>query len=266
MHFVRVISALALLGSVAGCAFPRTQTQYNPAAVEQPQPVNFFYGKLVAVNVASLEYPYEPGIGVRPGLSPYLAGLHLAGSGSAGGLRVTGGFVDVLFEGSVPNLPAIEYTVMLNTGTYPPDTFVADPRRAAVIVVQNEYPDRYPSDVGMAAGEDVVVRVVGHSGRVMRDPFAPPRIAERDGDTTAGTARRILQQTAESDGNAAAGTARRDLWQAQMVADWRADARTHLAAVAPMPIPVGGQPISYPPASAQGYGYQQYYRHWTIEP
>jgi len=137
-------------------------------------------------------------------LSPWLAGLHVRGHGPSGGVRVSGGFVDVLIGGSVPNLPANEYTVMLHTGTNPPDPFV-DPRErmAAIIVVQNELADRYPADVGLQKGEEVVVRVVGNSGRVMRNP---------------------LSQTA----------------------------RAHLAAVAPMPVPLGGAPLAYAPPALQG--------------
>ena len=58
----------------------------------------------------------------------------------------------------MPELPATEYTVCL---AVPGAT-------SAMIVVQNDYPTRYPNDLGMSQGEAVLVRVVGSSGRVMR--------------------------------------------------------------------------------------------------
>jgi hypothetical protein len=64
----------------------------------------------------------------------------------------------------VPELPATEYTVCLDRGTYP-----ASPGApATIIVVQNVYADRYPNDVNMTPPTPVWVRVVGTSGRVMR--------------------------------------------------------------------------------------------------
>jgi hypothetical protein len=200
---VRTISALALVAGLVGC-YPPTQTGYNPAVVEQPQPVHFFYGELVDVRPASLEYGYEAGIGATARLSPWLAGLHFGGNGPSGGARFSAGFVDVLVGGSVPNLPATEYTVMLNTGTNPPDPFLdSSQRTAAIIVVQNDLPERYPTDFGMQKGEPVVVRVVGRSGRVMRNPLTP-------------------------------------------------NATAHLAAVAPMPVPLAGAAVAYAAPAPQG--------------
>jgi hypothetical protein len=48
------------------------------------------------------------------------------------------------------------------------------PGAAAVIVVQNDF----PNDPPMRLGDHVVVRVVGKSGRVMANPL-PPAIAAR---------------------------------------------------------------------------------------
>jgi hypothetical protein len=178
------------------------------------------------------------------------------GPGPYGGLKITAAFVDIIPSGSAPNVEANEYTVMLNTGTNPPDPFLSprDPR-AAVIVVQNELPDRYPRDVGMQPGEDVVVRVVGNSGRVMRDPFAPapPGTADNSpgarhnlvmadnrpgtGDDLAVVADHIMSMTAQAgDYPPAAGIPGGG-------PDWREDARRHLAAQAPMPIPLSGPPV-----------------------
>jgi hypothetical protein len=240
-----------------GCTDPRTQTSYAPSAVERPQPVDFFYGRLVDVHRASLDYPYEAGLGLGAGISPYLAGLHLTGGpGPYGGLKITAAFVDIIPSGSAPNMEANEYTVMLNTGTSPPDPFLSqrDPR-AAVIVLQNELPDRYPRDVGMQAGENVVVRVVGSTGRVMRDPFAPPPPGTADNSPGA---RHNLILAHNRPGTADDLTVVADpiiSMRAQAGDyppgagipgggdDWREDARRHLAAQAPMPIPLSGPPV-----------------------
>ncbi len=201
IRLARTILALLLLGSLVGC-YPPTQTQYSPAAVGQPMPVHFFYGRLVDVRPATLEYGNGAGIGVAPGFSPYLAGIHLGGEGPAGGVRVSAAFTSLALEGSAPNLPAVEYTVMLDNGTNPPDPYLQPypsdrrsrpyaygrqpipscglppdrqgaglpPERPdAVIVVQNPNPAEPP----LVKGQCVVVRVVGDTGRVMANPLDP---------------------------------------------------------------------------------------------
>lgn len=136
--------------------------------------MHFFYGWLIDERPATLEYGYEAGIGAKilPRW-PVAAGIHFGGEGPAGGIRLSAGTVDVLVEASVPNLPAIEYTVLLDYGTNPPDWYIRSikpaERKAAVIVVQNQY----PTDPPLAIGRRVVVRVVGSSGRVMADTFPP---------------------------------------------------------------------------------------------
>jgi hypothetical protein len=139
--------------------------------VEQPQPVDFFFGRLIDERPATLEYGFETGIGatVVPRF-PWQVGVHFGGDGSAGGVRLSTGAADVFVGASAPNLPAIEYTVMLDNGTSPPDRYLAPgERKAAVIVVQNEF----PTDQPLRVGDHVVVRVVGRSGRVMADPLTP---------------------------------------------------------------------------------------------
>ncbi|HYM72093.1 MAG TPA: hypothetical protein VET89_03860 [Stellaceae bacterium] len=166
---------MALLPVLAGC-YPPAQSGYSPTVVEQPQPVHFFYGTLIDKRPATLEYGYETGIGatVVPRF-PWSAGIHFAGSGPVGAARLSAGPVDVLVEGSAPNLPAIEYTVLLDKGTYPPDPYLRpDPyfgleRKTPIIVVQNEL----PTDHQLQVNERVVVRVVGRSGRVMANRFSP---------------------------------------------------------------------------------------------
>jgi hypothetical protein len=178
------IPALILVGSLVGCSTTTslpTQTSYRVANLEQPQPVHYFYGTLVDVRPGSLEFGYEAGIGLTPRLGPWLAGLHVGAYGPRGYVKLSGGFVDILGVASAPNAPTAEYTVMLHKGTDPRDqTLRFGEPMAAVIVVQNELPDRYPDDVGMQKGDPVVVRVVGNSGRVMRSPlpdYAVPQLA-----------------------------------------------------------------------------------------
>jgi outer membrane lipoprotein SlyB len=159
MHLVRTIGALALVVSFAGCTYPRTQTQYNPNLVETPQPVEFFQGTLIDSRPASFEYGTSVGIGAAyVPTYPYFAGLTAGGRGGTAGIGGAFGGVAVLAAGTVPELPATEYTVCL---AVPGAT-------SAMIVVQNDYPTRYPNDLGMSQGEAVLVRVVGSSGRVMR--------------------------------------------------------------------------------------------------
>jgi hypothetical protein len=166
MHLVvRTISAVALVVSFAGCTYPRTQTQYSPNLVETPQPVEFFQGTLIDTRPASFEYGTSVGIGAAyVPTYPYFAGLTAGGRGGTAGIGGAFGGVAVLAAGTVPELPATEYTVCFDPGT----------GAHAAIIVQNDYPNRYPNDLGMRQGEPVLVRVVGSSGRVMRRLPADP--------------------------------------------------------------------------------------------
>ncbi|HEV2098607.1 MAG TPA: hypothetical protein VGR45_06730, partial [Stellaceae bacterium] len=113
MHIAKTIVALALAGAVAGC-YPPTQTQYPPEVVEQPQPVHFFYGTLIAQpRQVSLHYGDTAGFGAAlfP-TSPYLAGVQISGRGGTAGLGAAVAGYGVLAAGTVPNLPATEYTIM----------------------------------------------------------------------------------------------------------------------------------------------------------
>jgi outer membrane lipoprotein SlyB len=159
MHLVRTIGALALVASFAGCTYPRTQTQYNPNLAETPQPVEFFQGTLIDSRPASFEYGTSVGIGAAyVPTYPYFAGLTAGGRGGTAGIGGAFGGIAVLAAGTVPEIPATEYTVCL----------AAPGATSAIIVVQNEFPARYPNDVAIRPGEPVLVRVVGSSGRVMR--------------------------------------------------------------------------------------------------
>jgi hypothetical protein len=83
--------------------------------------------------------------------------------------------VGVFFETSVPNVPANEYTVMLEHGTNPPDPYI-DPRSGtgAILVVQNVYPFEEQPQLG----QRVAVRVVGNSARIIANAL-PPEAAAR---------------------------------------------------------------------------------------
>ena len=130
---------------LAGC-FPRTQTQYSPAAVEAPLSVQFFQGTFIDSRPATFEYGTSAGIGaaIVP-TYPYFAGLAVGGRGSSAGIGGALGGVAVLAAGTVPELPATEYTVCLDRGTNPPYPYASPGAPAAIIVVQNDYPDRYPT-------------------------------------------------------------------------------------------------------------------------
>jgi outer membrane lipoprotein SlyB len=176
MRLMSSVSLMALLGALTGCDLnPQTQTNYRPSAVEAPQPVHFYYGTLIDRRPATLAYGSTAGIGAAffP-TSPYLAGLAVAGNGGTAGIGAAFGGVAVLAAGTIPSLPATEFTVCLNGGTYPPDPSYINPGPSAVIVVQNDYPssydipDRSPNDLDLQPGTPVMVRVVGTAGRVMR--------------------------------------------------------------------------------------------------
>lgn len=236
---MRSVFALALLGSLIGCSSTSslpTQTAYSVANIEQPQPVHFYCGMLVAVQPATINVSNEGGVGVTPRLGQWLLGLHAGsyGPGTAG-IKVSGGFVDLIGIASQPNLAVNEYTVLLRTGTDPRDQTLspAEPM-AAVIVVQ--------ADEGqLAPGADVVVRVVGQSGRVMRSPFGGQCAGNFPWGRTA-----------------SAGYAQIPPGGSSGLTDWQAYAAQHLVAVTPMPIPLLGAGY-YPPVQDTAY-----HPHWNI--
>jgi hypothetical protein len=108
----------------------------------------------------------------RAGLAPgWVAGLGAGAFGSSGGFGVTALGARVFLEASIPNVPATEYTVMLDNGTSPPDPYLnPQAHTAAIIVVQNVYPFEEPGPVPLSR---VAVRVVGNSARVIAAPPPP---------------------------------------------------------------------------------------------
>ena len=161
MHMARAILALIAIGSLVGCSSSSglpTQRAYNAANIEQPQSVNFYCGTILAVAPAILPNSIPPGVGITPGISRWLLGVHGLSSGPNTGIQVSAGFLDLNGIASAPEAPLTEYTVMLNTGT-------------PVVVVQNEAPELYGAP--MSPSEAVGVRVVNNSYRVMRNTGLP---------------------------------------------------------------------------------------------
>ena len=161
MHVARVMPAFIVLGSLVACSSSSqlpTQRSYSVANIEQPQPVSFYCGTLLAVAPAILPNPTPPGVGITPGISRWLVGLHGASSGPNASIQVSAGFLDLYGIASAPAAPLTEYTVMLNTGT-------------PVVVVQNDLPELYGPPISAPAA--VGVRVVGNSGRVMQNTGLP---------------------------------------------------------------------------------------------
>jgi len=116
MRIIKAVSALVLLAGAAGC-YPRTQTQYNPAVVETPQPVQFFQGTLIDRRPATFGYGTTAGIGaaVIPSY-PNFAGLAVGGYGSTAGIGAALPGVTVLAGGVVPELPATDLPCAWITG------------------------------------------------------------------------------------------------------------------------------------------------------
>ena len=168
-----VMSLLVVLGGCATAPIYPGQPPYSAAAYEQPQPVDFFYGTLIDARPVPLNLrpgsSASVGIGPAPVL-PLTIGVNgTQGPGmSAGGLTV--GPVNVYAEAAVPDVPAVEYTVLLDRKTYPPDPYLSPAQHPAIIVVQN----RYPTDLPLAVNNRVFVRVVGNVAHVMRaDTISP---------------------------------------------------------------------------------------------
>jgi len=105
--------------------------------VQFPQPVSFYCGKLVDVEPTILPNPIPPGIGITTGISRWLVGLHGGSSGPNGAIQVSAGFLDLYGIASAPEAPMTEYTVLLRTGTDPPNPTLPGEPMSAVVVVQN---------------------------------------------------------------------------------------------------------------------------------
>jgi hypothetical protein len=178
MRSIRSILVASLIASLGGCYSPAPQQSgqaaYAPSLVDQPQAVDFFYGYVVAARPATVEYgDASAAIGISPRLPvPFLIGFsaHNEPAGTQRGLML--GLADIYGEQSLPNVPAVEYTVLLDHGTLPPDQNLQYPQRPAIVVVQNQY----PSDQPLKVGDRAFVRVIDGTAHVMRADSLPPGI------------------------------------------------------------------------------------------
>jgi hypothetical protein len=177
MHVVGSAAGMALLALVGGCAYPGGnpgQPAYRPTAYEQPQPVDFFYGRIIDVRPAALHLRNGgyTAFGLAPGLPlPVIGAGYAQGPGSTLGVATIGP-VNVFAEAAVPDVPADEYTVLLDKKTNPPDPYLDPTQRPAIIVVQN----RYATDLPLAVNDRAFVRVVGRVAHVMRADTIPPAV------------------------------------------------------------------------------------------
>jgi hypothetical protein len=185
--------------------------------------VSFYCGKLVDVEPTILPNPIPPGIGITTGISRWLVGLHGGSSGPNGAIQVSAGFLDLYGIASAPEAPMTEYTVLLRPGTDPPNPTLPGEPMSAVVVVQNAS-SLYPNDSNLQLGADVVVRVVGNSGRVMPSPF---------GGQCAGNFLWYSQ-------SASVGGRQLPPSGSSALPDWQLYAANHLAAKTPMPVPLQG--------------------------
>jgi len=149
---------LVSVTALSACTYYPSVGNWNQPSIEQVQPVHFYYGQVIDRRGPPVFYNAP---GYLPRWQPDGSTALNAGQVFYGGLSQGLGFV--------PNLPAVEYTVMLDKETLPPDPYLDPGQRTSVIVVQNEQ----IQDEGIATGSRAIIRVVGneregYSARVMR--------------------------------------------------------------------------------------------------
>lgn len=174
---MRTIGLLLLLVGLGGCTTPSSvpgQPAYSPAAVEQPQRVDFFYGTVIDKRPVAVKSGNGGGAGIglvpRPPLPAIGVGFVQEPNGVTDTLTL--GPLGIYAEGAVPDAPAVEYTILLDRKIDPPDPFLNPAQRPAIVVVQNDY----ASDLPPRVGERALVRVIGRSGHVMRADQIPPGV------------------------------------------------------------------------------------------
>jgi hypothetical protein len=156
MRVERSICALVLLTSTGGCIYNSNYpnvANWDAAAVQQPQRVRFFYGYVVDVRATPVVYNsraqnWEPqGRQLIPIEQQYPAWTPSP--------RPAG------YEDPCPNrvCQGVEYTVMLDKSTTPPDEFLQLGQRPAVIVVQNIT----ETQAAMPKGTRVMVRMINNT-------------------------------------------------------------------------------------------------------
>lgn len=167
MRVERSILALVLLASTGGCIYNSNYpnvANWDAAAVQQPQRVRFFYGYVIDARTMPVVYNsraqnWEP----QGGQLIPIEQQYPAWTPSS---RPPG------YEDPCPNrvCPGVEYTVMLDKSTTPPDEFLQLGQRPAVIVVQNIGATQAP----MPKRTRVVVRMVNNTAAEVMDATTLP--------------------------------------------------------------------------------------------
>jgi hypothetical protein len=157
----RLIGIGLLCGVLAGCWAPR-EASYSTAAVERPQSVEFFYGRVIDVRAPVKIESY----GCLAAPRDY---------GPRGAAIINIPFGVLCQELLTPNLPAYEYTVLLDVGRESPYSYLQPQPRPAVLVVQNHNLND-PADLPLGPRERVFVRVVGTTGRLFAANRLPPEV------------------------------------------------------------------------------------------
>jgi hypothetical protein len=157
----RLIGIGLLCGVLAGCWAPG-EASYSTAAVERPQSVEFFYGTVIDVRTPVRIESYGC-LSAPRDYRPRGAGI----------LNVPFGVL--CQELLTPNLPAYEYTVLLDAGRESPYSYLQPQPRPAVLVVQNHnFND--PGDPPLGQGARIFVRVLGSTGRLFAANRLPPGV------------------------------------------------------------------------------------------
>jgi hypothetical protein len=170
MRIGRSALAFVVLASTGGCIYQSNYPNvgnWDAAAVEQPQRVRFFYGYVIDERTVPVIYNsrtqnWEPqGRQLVPVTQQYPAPTPET--------RPPG------YEDPCPNrvCSGVEYTVMLDKSTMPPDEFLRFDQHPAVIVVQNIA----ATQSAMPKGTRVVVRMVNNTAaEVMDARVLPPMV------------------------------------------------------------------------------------------
>jgi hypothetical protein len=167
----RTLFARLLLAVTGGCYYGSNYPNvgaWNGAAVEQPQRVRFFYGYIVEVRGIPVVYEtparfvsnWEPqGRELIPITQQYPASTPTE--------RPPG------YEDPCPGrvCQGVEYTVMLDKSTTPPDEFLQLGQRPAIIVVQNIA----QTQAALPQGTRVVVRMINNSAAEVMAATTLPR-------------------------------------------------------------------------------------------
>jgi hypothetical protein len=174
MRFGSSVIALSFLALMGGCAYPvyPGQPSYPPTAVEQPQPVDFFYGTVVDIRPVPVHYRDGGGFafGFAPAFPAPVIGASFSQEPGASGGDIRIGALRIFAGGATPDLPAVEYTVVLDKNTNPADPYLRPGQRPAIVIVQN----RYATDLPLNVGDRAFVRVIGDTAHVMRADTLPP--------------------------------------------------------------------------------------------